>query len=472
MRVLLINPPNTFEPGDDFYCTFPLGLAYIAAAVEQAGHCVKVIDALAGIDKPKLAACERVKVGTPDAELARMAVDYLPDVIGLSCSYTVQFPATVDLATALREHVSCPIVIGGAHGSAMPAEVLKTGAFDYVVVGEGEVAFVALLERLEAGRSGAGLPGIATLTSDGVSIGAKDFAAPVDEFLPPARHLFDMSKYINSPHSHNGHVQRFPYATMITSRGCPLDCTFCSVHTVWGRNNRRRQANDVVDEIQHLVDRYGIREVHFEDDMLTFNKNRIVEICKEISLRNIDISWATPNGIYVNTLNREVLEVMRQSGCYQLSLAIESGSPRVLRNIMKKKISLDCAREIVPIMRELGIGVYFFFVIGMPGETREDVMMTIEYAKELQPDDAYFSIATPYPGTELYDVCLREGYVDSDLDLTRIRPTNSLINTPWLSAEDVRDLRDFAYEEWMASQRTPAKGGQAIERRVVVSSKA
>lgn len=452
MKILLINPPNSYYAGDDFAVTFPLGLAYLAAILERYGHQVVVIDALAGYDKPSESGPDRMyHCGMTEEELVVAVMQEKPDLIGVTCAYTVQYPTTRSLARAIKRATSTPIVIGGAHCSALPKDTLAEGCFDYVVIGEGELPLIAICNHIEHGSSLEGIKGVAYRDTDGNSWSTdKEPIKEVDELPLPARHLFDMAKYIYSPYSHNGSTLRTPYATMISSRGCPLRCSFCSVHTIWGRNNRTRNAQQTVDEIEQLAREYGVREIHFEDDMLTLDRQRIIDICSEMVNRKLDITWTTPNGVFVNTLNESLLTAMRDSGCYQLALAIESGSTPVLRSLMKKNVSLEYAREVVKTMRKLNMGVYFFFIIGMPGETEADVMKTIQYAKDLMPDEAYFSIATPYPGTPLYDLCRERGYIPANYDPTMMRVTQPLIETEHLSRSDVKRLVDYAYSEWNA----------------------
>jgi anaerobic magnesium-protoporphyrin IX monomethyl ester cyclase len=451
MKILLINPPNTFRSGDDFYVTFPLGLAYLAAYLEHHGHQVAVLDTLAGYGPSTHQIDGFFRVGMEEDEIIQTTRAFAPDLVGLSCAYTVQYPSTRATARAIKAGLDVPIVIGGAHCSALPVEVLQDHCFDYVVVGEGEVPLLALCHALDKRMACEHIKGLAFRNKDGsVHLVDKEPLAAVDSVPMPARHLFDMNQYIHSDFSHNGTTLRMPYATMITSRGCPLKCSFCSVHTIWGRNNRTRNAGQTVDEIEHLYREYGIREVHFEDDMLTLDRDRMIAICQEIVSRGLDIAWTTPNGVFVNTLSPKLLTAMKSSGCYQLALAIESGNEKVLRDLMKKNVSLDYARQVVKNMRELGMSIYFFFVIGMPGETESNILDTINYAKELLPDEAYFSIATPYPGTPLYSLCRERRYIPPDYDFTLMRPTQPLIETEQLSKDDVRRLCEFAYSEWEA----------------------
>ena len=455
MRVLLINPPNTYRYGDDFAVTFPLGLAYLAATLEANGHEPVIIDALSGYDPPTEAVDGLYWCGMPEHEIVAAVARTKPDLIGLTCAYTVQYPTTCAVARAIKRATDVPIVIGGAHASALPMETLAQGCFDYVVIGEGEMPLLALCAHLERGAPLAGVKGLAYRDRDGQATQTdKDPLKEVNSVPMPARHLFDMKEYIYSEYSHNGSTMRMPYATMISSRGCPLRCSFCSVHTIWGRNNRTRSPEQTVDEIEHLVREYDVKEIHFEDDMLIMDRARMIAICREIIDRKLDITWTTPNGVYVNALNEELLTAMKASGCYQLALAVESGSKSVLR-IMNKNVRLEYAREVVSLMRRLKMGVYFFFIIGMPGETEADIIRTIEYAKDVRPDEAYFSIATPYPGTPLYDECREKGYIPVDYDPTLMRTTQPLIETEHLSHADIRRLRDYAYAEWDSVKPPP-----------------
>jgi anaerobic magnesium-protoporphyrin IX monomethyl ester cyclase len=448
MRVLLINPPNTYHHGDDFAVTFPLGLAYLGAVLERSGHEAIIIDSLAGYDPPTEMTDGLYRCGMTEAELVAATLRLKPDLVGLTCAYTVQYPNTRSLARAIRRATNVPIVIGGAHCSALPGATLADGCFDYVVIGEGELPLLALCAHLEHGVSLAGVKGIAYHDATGSPCETeKEPMKEIDELPLPARHLFDMNQYINSPYSHNGSTLRMPYATAITSRGCPLACSFCSVHTIWGRNNRTRGDQKTVDEIEHLQREYGIREIHFEDDMLIMDRPRMIAICREMIARKLDVTWTTPNGVYVNALNEDLLTAMKDAGCYQLALAVESGSKSVLR-LMNKNVRLEYGRALVKTMRRLKMGVYFFFIIGMPGETEADVLKTIQYAKDIRPDEAYFSIATPYPGTPLYEQCRTRGYIPDNYDPTLMRPTQPLIETEHLSRQDIRRLCDYAYQEF------------------------
>jgi magnesium-protoporphyrin IX monomethyl ester (oxidative) cyclase len=236
---------------------------------------------------------------------------------------------------------------------------------------------------------------------------------------------------------------------MITSRGCPGICVFCSIHSVWGYKWRARTPENVVSEIEKLVNEYKIREIHFEDDNLTLSKLRMAKICDLIIERGIDISWTTPNGVAVQKLDLDLLRKMKKSGCYQLSFGIESGDPYVLRNIIHKPISLDKVRRVVNWSKNLGIWAHGYFVIGFPGEPSKSIQRTITFAKETDLDSASFFIATPYPGTPLYKSASSKGLLKNGFDLAKLRTMDATIDTEYFKAKELTEIQKRAYLEFM-----------------------
>jgi magnesium-protoporphyrin IX monomethyl ester (oxidative) cyclase len=238
-----------------------------------------------------------------------------------------------------------------------------------------------------------------------------------------------MDKYfaINRPHGTVAH--RSPNTSLITSRGCPARCVFCSIHTVWGRKFRARSPENVLGELELLVRDYGVREVHFEDDNLTFDRARAKAIWNGMIERKLDLAWAAPNGLATYTLDEELLELMRASGCYRLHLAVESGDPDVLRDIIHKPLRLDMVTRVVSAARRLGLAVDAFFVVGFPGETLAQIRRTFAFARSLDVDSASLFIATPYPGTELEAICRAEGYLPPETSFDALRVRRGSIST-------------------------------------------
>lgn len=447
MKVMLIVPPNSFNAGEKYFVTFPLGLAYIAAVLERGGHEVSILDAL--VENPSLVHNPDglYTVGLRWCEILDRIKKASPGAVGITSSYAVQFPNVGEVARLVKEwNVNIPVIVGGAHPSSVPDAVLSDRNIDFVVVGEAEETICELISVLEKKRSVRSVKGIAYRNARGEVIrnAPRSFIQNLDSIPFPARHLFHMGKYFKFNKEHALFSKRKPSTTMITSRGCPEKCSFCSVYKVWGRSWRPRSAKNVVDEIQTLVENYGIKEIHFEDDNLTLWKERIIKICDEIIARGLDITWTTPNGIAVNTLDRDVIKKMRKSGCYRIFLGIESGCQEVLDNVIGKNISLERTKEVIGLLNDKGIAVTGFFVLGMPGETIEQMEETIRFACSFDFDRVLFGIATPYPGTLLYEQCVEKGYIESK-DLSKFNPKYALISTPDFSSSDVERIRNRGY---------------------------
>jgi len=215
-----------------------------------------------------------------------------------------------------------------------------------------------------------------------------------------------------------------------------------------GRHWRPRSPDNVIDEIEHLVKDYGVKEIHFEDDNLTFDRERARLIFQGIIERGLDITWTTPNGVAVWKLDDELLKLMKKSGCYQINLGIESGNEQVLRKIIRKPFKLEKVRDIVEKIRENGIWAHGFFILGMPGETKQTITDTIIFATSLNLDSASFFIATPYPGTELYDICKENGYIQ-DYDMRDLRVQSSMISTKEFTSDELLKLQSLAYKRFM-----------------------
>lgn len=450
MKVLLILPPSTLYPGDVHFASFPLGVGYLAAILERDGHQADIMDCVIEDQAPKRNKDGTFHVGLSWEKIEQAIRECLPDILGISCSYSVDIGNAKRIAEIAKRVGHIPVIIGGAHSSAMPYESLEDDNIDYVAIGEGEQALASFIRSIENDEEPSHIDGLGYKKNGKLMVNPKRiFINRLDELPFPARHLFSMDKYIHSKRIHGFQLKRTPYTTMITSRGCPNRCVFCTIHTIWGRKWRPRDPISVVDEIEYLVKEYGIREIHFEDDNISLSKTRMAKICDEIVNRKLDISWATPNGISVNTLDRDLIAKMKKSGCYRLFLAIESGNQFVLDHIIKKGLSLEKVKDVNRILKEFDIEVNGCFVIGLPGETREHIQDTIDFAKRLDLDTVGFSIATPYPGSALYDMC--KDNIISD-DFSNFRLNIATMNTEFLTSKEIENLRNKAYLQFQVNK--------------------
>ena len=316
--------------------------------------------------------------------------------------------------------------------------VFNDHAVDFVVLGEGERVVLDLLQHLEEDGDVSRIDGLGFRSNGRTVINEKKrFIEDLDSLPFPARHLLPMEKYFRSKMAH-GLNRKSPHASILTSRGCPFKCTFCSTHKVWSRRYRTRSAANILNEIRYLVDTYGIKELLFEDDNMLLDRKRAFDIFEGIIRERFDLIWRTPNGIAVATLDEVLLDKMKLSGCYQIGLGVESGNKSVLEAIIKKPVDLEKIPRLVKHARKIGIEVILFLVVGMPGETLGQIKETFRFARSLGLCNAqHISMATPYPGTELYNICKDRKYFKKDFDFDHLSIRNPNIDTEDWRGEDV-----------------------------------
>lgn len=393
MKVVLINTPYLYvygpiNVGRNF--TFPLGLGYIAAVLRDAGHDVTLLD-----PEP---------MGMNLTDIGKKITKESPEVVGITCA-TPNFGMACRIAHIAKQTTNVVTVLGGVHASAVPKMILNNHPeFDVIGVGEGEYTM------LELCNNAINLPavnGIVFRKGDSLcETSPRPFAADVDKFPFPARDLVDLNKYRLQVHLDRGKRS----TTMITSRGCPYRCTFCASHLTTGHRLRVHSAEYVIAEIKHLVIDYGIELICFMDDTFTVDQERVKRICNLILERNIKIDWFC--FARVDTVSRELLELMKKAGCYALLYGIESANKEVLKDL-KKGITPDQARRALKISNELGLKTEASFILGNPKDTREAIEETINFAIELKPVIGSFNRLVPYPGTEIF-----KKYYKSKLETT------------------------------------------------------
>ncbi len=463
MRVLLIQPPYDLGHDDERQAVPPLGLAYIAAVLERQGYEVRVIDCVAeDFERLDPQPEGRRRHGLADTALTARVTDFNPDLVGVSCLFSAQAAAAHHVCAIVKEATPrARIVMGGAHPSAAPARVCEDPNVDAVCLGEGEYTMLRLADHLARGTFPPPEPaGLAYRHDARTHIHPAETRIEELDSLPlPARHLLPMDAYLAARAPHGGHVRRHPCTNLITSRGCPARCSFCSIHTVWGRKFRCHSAERVLAELEHLVQTYGVREVQFEDDNLTLDKPRIRKICEGMIDRGLDLLWTTPNGAAIWALDEPLIALMRRAGCHHITLAVESGSPRVLKEIIRKPLNLDKVAPIVRACRQVGMGVSVFFVVGFPGETREEIARTFDFAMELDVDQACFFTATPLPGTDLYRQCVAMGALTEPVDFSRLRVGQPLFDTADWTADELAEMTRQAQERFyrQAAWRHPVR---------------
>lgn len=370
-----------------------------------------------------------------------------PDVVGLTV-LTNEYGRAGHITAEIIKNVdkSIIVVFGGVYATNSYLSIIEDKNIDYVVVGEGEYVFKNLLGYLN-GRNDLPAKGIA-YKRDGkiITTPRENFITDLDSLPLPSYHKIDFLKYANAiPRESVDGPREFPYARVITSRGCGVGCCFCEVEYIAGKKFRSRSPVNVVDEIEWLKSEYGVKSVIFDDDNMLLNRNRAKDIFREMMKRNLDITW---NAIAVAMflLNEEILELMKESGCQFLDVAIESGVERVLKEVIHKPIKLEYAKRMVKRTKELGMDISANFVIGFPGERWDEIRQTIRFAESLEVDYVKIFIATPLPNTELYQMAKDGGYLRENFTFEYMDWSHGQIETDEFTSQDVTILRAYEWD--------------------------
>ena len=345
--------------------------------------------------------------GLDHREMVARAREVQPDLIGLTCMFSRKKDDLLASAKALRDGLpDVPLVAGGTYASLFPADILATRLFDYCVIGEGERALVALADALEGRGRLSEIDGLGFRQDEQVHINPKRyFIKDLDSIPFPARDLINYEGYLSRKSVMHG-LGLKRAASVLTSRSCPNRCNFCSMYRIHGPHWRARSPRDVVTELIHLKNVYDIQEFFVMDDNFTINKKRVLEFCQLLKEAKLGLHWNTPNGIAINTLDREVLQAMQDAGCTSICIAIECGDEYLRNQVIGKRLSNQRIEEVSRIAADLGIFTTAFYIIGMPGETEEKFQRTLDQLRQLPLNGVAAAFANPLPGTKLYEDCL------------------------------------------------------------------
>lgn len=441
---MLIFPPTVTSMESAQYVCPPLGIAYIASILKN-DYIVKLLDATAeGYRNEKIIDSDRIRFGLSYKAIEREIEQFYPDVLGITCLYSSQFPSVIKICRIGKKiNQEMITVTGGTHPTYMFSVCLEHRELDFIVLGEGERTFRELIQRLKSGKELNNIDGLAYRNNGEICVQPKrELINNLDEILYPARDLLPMEKYfsINVPMGITS--RRRQSTSLITSRGCPMHCTFCSSFRFWGNRYRTRDPENIIGEIEHLVQEYGIKEIRFHDDNLTFDKKRAKIIFREMIYRKFDLLWTAPNGISPWTLDDDLLELMKASGCYEVTLAIESGDENILRDVIKKPVDLEKTKTVIKKIKRLGMDTSAFFIIGLPGETKEQIKKTLSFAGEIMADRVSIMIANPLPGSEMFDICLKDGYINRDYRVEKNDYCRASFSMPGLTEREIEGIRN------------------------------
>ncbi len=410
MKIILINPPREVLQVPDYP---PLGLAYISAAVRQDGHDVKILDAASWSWQ----------------KLANEVKNQLPDIVGITC-WTIERGQAFKAASIVKKVApNCRIIMGGPHATAFPKYMFLQAPVDYVVLGEGEETIRELLSVIEKSGDLSLVKGIAFKKYDGIVVtDRREMIKDINE-IPFINHLeFDYNTYNGLPET------KRKSAAIMTSRGCPFRCTYCSSSIYWARKYRTRSIENVIIEIEDLYYNHGIRALLIFDDNMLIARKHCIEFCKALIEKKLDLVWVAEGSVKVDS---EMLQWMKLAGCYRIDFGVESGSPIILKNI-NKPFSVDDTRNAFKLCKEVGIQPNAYLIFGSPGETKETINATISLIRDIQPE---LTDGRPgvwiLPDTEIYELSKRKGVINDEIWL---KTDDTLYYTAEHSEEELYSL--------------------------------
>ena len=383
-------------------------------------------------------------------DFKKLIADLKPDLVGITMM-TNEYLGAAHTAASLVREVDPDIitVIGGVYATVSYKAIHDDTNFDYICIGEGEYVFPELLNYLNGDAS---FPATGFLgrkegeKTDPVTVVRAPFIQDLDSIPYPAWDLVDYKRYINDWGKITiDHPYTYPYTRLMSSRGCPIGCTFCEVEAISGGPFRYRSVENVINELKWLQDEYDLKSFMLDDDNFFINRKRVIEFCNSLIDQEMNIEWKA-HAVAVFHMSDEVIELMAKSGCTSVNVAIESGSERVLKEIIHKPVKIEKAREMSQKIKDAGMDLIANFIIGFPTETWEEIRQTFNFAEELPLDYAKFFIATPLEGTELHKMVM-----DSNLLISQADTSGQMLDLDWQTS-------NIRSEEWTIQDLTILRG--------------
>jgi len=435
LKVTLVVPNFNWSKGKNINTLWhyiPYNLCLLAAMIEDICE-VTILDAY--------------KSNMGQNEFKSELMKLKPDIIGITVLMD-QYASAGHIAARLTKSVNKNIIviIGGVYATMSPDKVIKDPNIDFVVIGEGEYVFKDLI-RYFIKKGPLPKKGISyRLNGKVVNTGHSDFIEDLDVIPLPAYHLIDLKKYSGSaPRKSVDSPRKYPYARIMTSRGCPFGCIFCQVESISGRQFRPRSADNVLNELTYLKKEYGIKSIIFDDDNLFTDKQRARDIFQGMIDRNLAMPWSII-AVAVFKLDEELIKLMKASGCEYIDIAIESGTERVLQEIIKKPVNFEYAKKMISLAKREGIYVAANFIIGFPTETWDEIMQTLKFAEDIDVDYAKIFTAIPLRNTKLWMLCEKENAFKKDFKESAEIWNAGQIETSEFSSNDLTILRAYEWD--------------------------
>lgn len=430
VNVLFIVPPFSYKSLDEASSKCPsLGVASLAAVLEHHGYSVRILDVFA--------------LDLKNDQIAKHVKESNPKIVGIT-SVTINYGKAMEIVNLVKKiNPNIVTIYGGPHVTIMPNSVLKADNVDYVIIKEGEETIIELVNYIlyKKGK-------IEEIKGIGYKdkrnnikfTKERDFIKDIDKLPIPAYHLLPMDSY--RPYGWLDLGRKF--CSIITSRGCPFQCTYCTSSNIFGHKWRYRSAKKVFEEIKLLYDKFGIRHIYFQDDEFTVDHQRVIDVCNMIIRNRLDLIWECLTR--VSHVNEEILKKMAQAGCKSILYGVECGYQEGINRI-NKKITLEQAKDAVRLSRKYGVSPKVTFMMGFPWEGKEEIKKTIKFAKELNADMTFFNVLNPYPGTPLYDDIKKMHLFEGGYIWDKYSPHGEppVIKTRHLSAKELAYWNGIAY---------------------------
>lgn len=424
MKVLFIYPNIIESPKD-----ISAGLAILAAIAKKQGHETLLIDSTFGVT---------------DSEILEKVMSFSPNLVAITTA-TNDFEYACHISSLIKQNLKVPIIVGGFHPTIAPEEVISKNCFDIVCIGEGENAFLELLEKMQKNKS------IDKIQNLWIKQNGKIIKNPIRKLIEnlnnlsfPDRDIFDYKRYLDWNHG---------TATFLSTRGCPFQCSYCINHFLTkmykgqGKYVRFRSIDNLFEEIKQVLNKYkeSIKNIEFYDDTFTLDEERIKEFCKRYPL---EIGIPFNINVRVNAVNLEMFKELKKAGCVRVSIGIESGDEYIRNTILKRNMTNQQIVDTFKSAKEAGLKTYSFNMVGIPFETKESIRKTIELNKQCSPDFVGVSIFNAFKGTEIYELCKKNGWLKESYSKSYFRDSN--INHPNFTISELRRIRNnFGFQVFL-----------------------
>ncbi len=426
MKVLLVQPPFSKKEIASLVKYAPMGLLALAAYIRQEGYETEIYDT-------------NTEKFYDLAKTVEEIIKREPQVLGLT-AMTANIENALEIARLVKiQRPKIKIVLGGIHATVMPKEVLEKEYIDFIVVGEGEFTLKELLDNLNRPENFCRIKGLGYKQDKSPFVNERRELIKDLNALPiPAYDLLDIRQY-RSPYGVSA-----PFISIIRSRGCPFRCIFCGVQNMFGRAYRCQSPRRTMVEVDYLVDRFKIKEIGFKDSEFTLNTKNVTEFCDLLAERKYDLVWSC--NARVDCSDPLLYQKMKRAGCHTIAFGAESGDQEIL-NILKKDIQIEQIRKAVQAAQSAGIRVSLNFIIGSPHETKETIEKTIRFSKALHPDYVLFSFATPFPGTKLREMAIKNNWLLNP-DTSAVAYEELIMNATDLSVSELKQYMNKAYRSF------------------------